>query len=191
VVVFAGRHIPEKGVLAVVPAVARARRDIPGLRGLILGDGPDRARVEEQIEAHSLAGSVEAPGFVDADRVDRAVRDALCLVLPSRREGYGLVVVEAAARATPSIVVAGPDNAATELVDDGVNGYIAASASADDLGAAIVRAYRSGFALRETTAAWFERNSSVLALDRSLGVVSAAYRDGAAASAPTDAGGDA
>ena len=39
------------------------------------------------------------------------------MVLPSRREGYGLVVVEAAARGVPS--VADPDNAATELVQEG------------------------------------------------------------------------
>ena len=52
----------------------------------------------------------------------------MCLVLPSRREGYGLVVVEAAALGTPSVVVRGPDNAATELVEDGKNGFVAPSA---------------------------------------------------------------
>ena len=41
------------------------------------------------------------------------------MVPPSRREGYGLVVVEAAARGVPSVVVADPDNAATELVQEG------------------------------------------------------------------------
>ncbi len=49
----------------------------------------------------------------------------MCMLLTSRREGYGLVVVEAAARATPSVVVAGEDNAATELIEEGVNGTIA------------------------------------------------------------------
>ena len=49
----------------------------------------------------------------------------MCLVLPSRREGYGLVVIEAAAHGTPSVVVADPDNAAVELVTEGVNGFIA------------------------------------------------------------------
>ena len=63
----------------------------------------------------------------------RRVASALCLVLPSRREGYGLVVVEAAAAGTPSVVVADADNAATELVEHGVNGMVAVSAAADDL----------------------------------------------------------
>ena len=60
------------------------------------------------------------------------IRTALCMALPSSREGYGLVVVEAAASATPSVVVAGEDNAATELVDEGENGFVAASASAEE-----------------------------------------------------------
>ena len=50
------------------------------------------------------------------------MRRALCLLLTSRREGYGLVVVEAASHGTPSVVVAGEDNAATELIEEGVNG---------------------------------------------------------------------
>jgi glycosyltransferase involved in cell wall biosynthesis len=174
-VVFAGRHIREKRVLAVVPAIARARAEIPELRGLILGDGPDRGRVLEQVGEYALSGSVEVPGFVPEECVDRALRAAACLVLPSRREGYGLVVVEAAARGTPSLVVAGPDNAAVELIEDGVNGLVARSASAEDLGAAIVRSCRAGLPFRESTAAWFERESRNLALETSLRAVVSAY----------------
>jgi glycosyltransferase involved in cell wall biosynthesis len=177
VIVFAGRHIPEKQVLAIVPAVAHARREIPGLRCLIFGDGPDRNRVLTQIGDYRLAGVVEAPGFVPSERIDTALREALCLVLPSRREGYGLVVVEAAARATPSVVVAGPDNAAVELIEEGVNGAVAPSASPEDLGAAIVWAYRGGLPLRAATAAWFDRESAGLALETSLRAVESVYAD--------------
>ena len=46
------------------------------------------------------------------------------MLLSSSREGYGMVVVEASAHATPSIVVAADDNAAVELIEDGVNGVI-------------------------------------------------------------------
>ena len=48
-VVFAGRHIPEKGVLALPPALARARETVPELRAEILGDGPLRAEVERLV----------------------------------------------------------------------------------------------------------------------------------------------
>jgi glycosyltransferase involved in cell wall biosynthesis len=99
----------------------------------------------------------------------------MCLVLPLRREGYGLVVVEASAAGTPSVVVRGPDNAATELVEDGANGVIASSASAEDLAAAIRRVHAAGPAMRASTAAWYERNARRLSLRHSLDTVVAAY----------------
>jgi glycosyltransferase involved in cell wall biosynthesis len=86
-------------------------------------------------------------------------------------------VVEAAAHGTPSVVVRGPDNAATELIEEGINGVVAASASAPDLASAILRVYEAGPALRRSTAAWFARNAELLSLAGSLDQVSAAYRD--------------
>jgi glycosyltransferase involved in cell wall biosynthesis len=186
VVVFAGRHIAEKRPAAVVAAIARARADRPALRARILGDGPEHPAVLAAIARHGLAGVVEAPGFVSTQEVEDALGRALCLVLPSRREGYGLVVVEAAARGTPSVVVASPDNAAVELVQDGVNGFVAASARPDDLARAIVAVAEAGRSLRESTADWFAANAHRLSLDASLQRVLDAYRsagDAAAASA--------
>jgi glycosyltransferase involved in cell wall biosynthesis len=177
-VVFAGRHIPEKRVPAIVPAIAEARRTMPELRALIIGDGPDRAEVLALVMKHGLGGAVQVPGFVPTPAVADALGRALCLVLPSRREGYGLVVIEAAAHGTPSVVVAGPDNAAVELIEESVNGYVAASASAEDLAAAIVRIHAAGPGLRATTAAWFERNARRLSLDGSLELAVDAYARG-------------
>jgi glycosyltransferase involved in cell wall biosynthesis len=175
VAVFAGRHIPEKRAPAVVPAVARARERVEGLRGLILGDGPERPAVLAAIAAHGLDDVVEAPGFVPTEDVETALARALCLVLPSSREGYGLVVVEAAAAGTPSIVVRGEDNAATELVEDGVNGFVAPSAEPEALAEAIVRVHAAGAELRSSTAAWFAANGERLSLGSSLARVAASY----------------
>lgn len=177
VVVFAGRHIPEKRAPAVVPAVLRARERIPELRGIVFGDGPERPAVLEAIEAGGRE-AVTAPGFVDADEIEAALRTALCMLLPSSREGYGMVVVESASQGTPSIVVRGADNAAVELVEDGVNGVIAASAAPADLAAAIERVHAGGDALRASTCAWFARNAERLSLESSLARVAAAYADG-------------
>jgi glycosyltransferase involved in cell wall biosynthesis len=175
VVVFAGRHIPEKRVTAIPLALVQARQTVPWLRAEIYGDGPDRARVLREIEEWGLDGEVEAPGFVDPERVQNAFARALCLLLPSRREGYGLVVVEAAAHRTPSVVVAGDDNAAAELVASGENGFVASSADPDELAAAILRVHEAGPALRESTARWFAENSERLSLEGSLQTVLEAY----------------
>jgi glycosyltransferase involved in cell wall biosynthesis len=176
-VVFAGRHIPEKRVTALVPALALARRTLPELRCEIYGDGPDRAELERLIEVHGLGDAVDVRGRVGGAEVGSALDGALCMVLPSRREGYGLVVVEAAARGTPSVVVRAPDNAATELVEDGENGMIAPSASAEDLAAAILRVHALGEQLRASTAAWFGRNARRLSLDASLETVAESYSE--------------
>jgi glycosyltransferase involved in cell wall biosynthesis len=123
-----------------------------------------------------LGDRVSAPGFVPHERVDAALRGAMCLVLPSRREGYGLVVVEASAAGTPAVVVADPDNAAVELVEEGINGFVAASASPGDLAAAIERVREAGPELRASTAAWYAANARRLSLAESLERVAEAYR---------------
>lgn len=175
VVLFAGRHIPEKRVPALVRAFAAIAAEAPELRCEILGDGPDRPEVLALIAASGLKGRISAPGFVPTERVEAAMATALCLVLPSSREGYGLVVVEAAACGTPSVVVDGPDNAAVELIAPGENGVVSPTASPEDLGAAILAVRAGGPDLRERTAAWYAANAERLSLESSLGTVAAAY----------------
>ena len=131
VVLFAARLIPEKQVTLAVAAMALAAKRIEGLRGEFLGDGPERAALDAAIAEHGLQGVVAARGFTDAEHRRRgdAPRDVHARDLA--REGYGLVVVEAAARGTPSVVVAGEDNAATELIEEGVNGTVAPRSDPD------------------------------------------------------------
>jgi glycosyltransferase involved in cell wall biosynthesis len=183
VVVFAGRHIAEKQVPAILPALVLARERVPELRAAILGDGPERPEVMRLVAELGLGEVVDVPGFVATETVEDTIARALCMLLPSRREGYGLVVIEAAASGTPSIVVAGPDNAAVELVSEGENGFVAASASAEDLAAAILRVRDEGPAVRDRTAAWFAENARRLSLAASLEAALAAYGHALGASA--------
>jgi glycosyltransferase involved in cell wall biosynthesis len=175
VVVFAGRHIPEKNPVAVVHAVAKARETIPELRAEIYGDGPERPKVLAAIAEHGLETVVEAPGFVASEVVEAALGRALALVLPSRREGYGLVVLEALSRGTPVVLLSGEDSAAVEFIEDGINGYVTAE-DTDALAAAIARVRSGGSSLRDSAHAWFAGNAARLSLETSLRGVSAAYR---------------
>jgi glycosyltransferase involved in cell wall biosynthesis len=175
VVLFAARLIPEKRATLAVAAIAEAATRIPGLRGKLLGDGPERGQVQRAIAANSLEGIISAPGFVDAQTLDRHMRRALCVLVTSRREGYGLVVVEAAAKGTPSVVVADEDNAATELIVEGVNGIIARDAEPETIADAIQAVSERGMALRESTARWFNAEGSGLTLSASLDMVLESY----------------
>lgn len=174
-VVFAGRHIPEKRVLAIPAAIAAARRELPDLRCVILGEGPETATLRAEVTAAGLGEAIRVPGRVDGEAVAEAVASASCLLLPSAREGYGLVVVEACVQGTPAVVVSGPENAATELVEPGVNGFVAASTEPDELAKWIVAAVRAGEPLRRSTLAWYVRNRERLSLASSLAAVEAAY----------------
>jgi glycosyltransferase involved in cell wall biosynthesis len=154
--------------------VAQARRSLPELRGLILGDGPERPAVLAEIARLGLEDVVDAPGFVDPGEVDAAFARATCLLLPSAREGYGLVVIEAGAAGAPSVVTAGEDNAAVELVQPGVNGFVVAP----DPGAvaeAIVAAHAGGADLRRGTAAWFDEHAAGLSATASARTVAERY----------------
>jgi glycosyltransferase involved in cell wall biosynthesis len=178
-VLFAGRLIPEKQAPLAVAAIAAAAGRIEGLRGEIMGDGPERDALRAAIAEHRLEDVVQTHGFTDPETLDAAMRAAMCLLLTSRREGYGMVVVEAAARATPSIVVAGEDNAASELIVEGVNGTIVPSAEADAIADAIVRVHAAGLGLRQSTARWYAENEQSLSIEGSLRTVLAGYAAGA------------
>jgi glycosyltransferase involved in cell wall biosynthesis len=174
-VLFAGRLIAEKQAPLGVAAIALAASRIEGLRGEFLGDGPERVALQSSIAEHGLQETVTAPGFADSETLDAEMRNAMCMLLPSRREGYGLVVVEAAARGTPSVVVAGEDNAATELIEEGVNGTVAPRGDAAAVAEAIVRIHSGGVPLRERTATWFGQNAWNLSLESSLRTVLDGY----------------
>jgi glycosyltransferase involved in cell wall biosynthesis len=186
-VLFAARLIPEKQVTLGVAAMALAAQRIAGLRGEFLGDGPERAALDAAIAEHGLQAMISAPGFADAETLDTEMRRALCMLLPSRREGYGMVVVEAAARGTPSVVVAGEDNAATELIVEGVNGVTAPRSEPEALAEAIVRIHDAGLGLRESTARWFAEHAEQLSLESSLRTVLAGYASGDRSDAGPDA----
>lgn len=178
-VVFAGRMIPEKQAPAVVPAVLAARERVPELRAVIFGDGPQLDDVRAAIVAADASEVIRAPGFVSAEEVDATLARACCLLLPSIREGYGAIVVEAAAMSVPSVLVAAPDNAAVEHIEEGVNGFVAPDASAAALADRVVAAWERRAALRSSTSAWFAANARELSMSTSLERVVERYRAGA------------
>lgn len=183
-VVYAGRFIPEKHVELLVEAVAEARRQVPELRARLIGDGPTRPQVIARIQQLGLSDAVSCPGFVTTNEVDDAMSSAVCLVQPSSREGYGMVVIEAAHRGVPIVTVAAPDNAATELVSEGRNGFVVEGAAPNKLASAIMECVQRGTELRRSTGDWFAENEERLSIEASLAVVVKDYESGSQAKHP-------
>jgi len=175
-VVFAGRHIREKHVTAIPAAIDLARKQIPGLRAVIFGDGPERARVIAEVNRLRLEDVVRCPGFVPWHEVDEAFCRAMCLILPSQREGYGSVAIEAIARGTPAIVVHGPDNAATSLIVENVNGFVSPSAEPSMLADQILKIHRAGPELFSRTFGWFREQGERIGIEASMVQIEEVYR---------------
>ncbi len=165
---FAGRHVPDKGVLAVPGALALLREAHPELRAVIAGDGPLHTRAIDETERLGLTGALDVRGFVARDELLRLLAGAACLVVPSRRDGHGMTAVEAIALGTPVVAASTPDSAVTELVAEGVNGAVAASAEPRDLAAAVERVLSGGGALRASTREWWAANRDELSAATSI-----------------------
>jgi glycosyltransferase involved in cell wall biosynthesis len=174
-VVFAGRHIPDKQP-SLVPAVIReARRKDPSIRCLLIGDGPEHGAVASAIREEGLEDAIDLPGFVRESELAEALGNAACLLLPSMREGYGLIVIEAAAFGTPCVTIDSGDNAAKELIEPGVNGFVAADSTPPAVAAAVIEVIRRGRALRESTLRWCHDNWAELSIESSVRRVGEIY----------------
>jgi glycosyltransferase involved in cell wall biosynthesis len=139
-VVFTGRLIAEKRVDLLIDALALLAVEGTKARCRIVGDGPERAALEAQAEARDLGDQVTFAGMLArGDDVLATMKTARVLVLPSFREGFGMVVLEANACGIPVITVRHPGNAAAELIEEEVNGWVV-EPTAGALAAAIQRA---------------------------------------------------
>lgn len=126
-----GRLSPEKGQVGLLRAVARARAAGADLDLRIVGDGPDRSRLEAAIAELGLRERVQLLGPLPADAVFREMGAAHLFVLTSFMEGLPVVLMEAMAAGTP--VLAPRITGIPELVDDGVSGVLFRPADWDEL----------------------------------------------------------
>lgn len=173
-VLYVGRHIPDKRVEVLPAAVAVARESVPDLRLVILGTGPSSATIRAEVERVGGEDWTRFPGFVSETELSELLHGAVCLANPSRREGYGLVVVEANAHGTPVVLVEHEGNASTELIDPGVNGIVSPTTRPDDLARAISDVIDGGDDLRRTSRAWYDTAVETRTIRRTVeGVLSA------------------
>jgi glycosyltransferase involved in cell wall biosynthesis len=134
-VVFLGRLAPAKGVVTLIEALARLRT--PGAQLLLVGDGPERSRLEGVARRLGVAERVHITGFVEHHRVPAVLASGDVLVLPSVYEELGTVLIEAMAVGLP--VIASRVGGIPELIHDGENGLLVPPGDVRPLAAAIDR----------------------------------------------------
>ncbi|MFN7901297.1 MAG: glycosyltransferase family 4 protein [Holosporales bacterium] len=160
IAVAAGRLSHQKAFDILIPALAKAR----GITLLLAGEGEDEAMLRALAEQHGVADRVRFLGW----RSDVANLFAMAdiVLMPSRYEPFGFVMLEAMAQGTPLILtnVKGPDEVAQHLV----NSFTVEPENIDDLAAALrtlrddpaLRA-RLGQAGRDTVRTTYNENTSI------------------------------
>ena len=127
--IFIGRLIGDKAVDIFLEALARVR----GARALIVGTGPEDQALRAQSVRLGMSDRVQFLGA--RSDVPALLHSADALVLPSYREGFGLVAIEARAAGLPVILSDFP--ASREIIEDGVQGIIVPRGDADALAGAL------------------------------------------------------
>lgn len=166
-----GRLISHKRVDEVIRVAGHLRDTGRSASLVVIGDGPERARLERLVAELELDASVEFLGTLDSEEdVWSWLRAAQVFVCPSDREGFGLAVAESLALGTPVVCVDHPRNHSTRLVDDGVTGSVVRPDDPDALADAVAL-WLEADAARADVSASFRRAHGNLDWDASARVL--------------------
>jgi len=128
-----------KGLDRLLEAVALAKRTVPGLSLTVVGRGNDKQRYISRVRAMGLADSVKFVGYVSNEVLRDTYSSACAVVLPAEHdgEGFGMVILEAAACRVPAVATRVGGIPAAVL--DGETGLLVPSGDTASLAAALVR----------------------------------------------------
>jgi glycosyltransferase involved in cell wall biosynthesis len=164
---FVGRLNAQKGVDLLLEALAMSAS---GAALDVVGNGPDRAAIETRAARLGIASRLTFHGERSQEQLAPLYRAATAVVIPSEREGLGLVAVEALLCETP--VIAFRSGGLTDVVTDGETGYLTPPGDVRALSAAM-----DALLARADRGTALGRAGRVTALGRfSPDVVAARYR---------------
>lgn len=124
-VIFAGRLFSHKNVDMLIKSIAALNENRPDIKCLIIGDGSEEKNLEALTQKLNLEKNIKFFGFLENhDDVYALMKSSKVFVLPSTREGFGIVVIEANACGIPVITINHKDNAARDLIEEGKNGFV-------------------------------------------------------------------
>jgi glycosyltransferase involved in cell wall biosynthesis len=172
VVCFVGRFTTQKGLSFLVKAAGRLVETCSQARFWLIGDGPRRGRIEEEIRHAGLSERFLLPGF----RSDIPDILAACdlFVLPSRWECLPIALLEAMASGKPCVVSDVGDNGL--LITDGHSGFVVPPGDVSLL-AGRVATLIGDSQLREQMGARARRDSESYGVETMVRSVTAVYQN--------------
>jgi glycosyltransferase involved in cell wall biosynthesis len=139
-VLSVGSLIPSKGHEVLIRSMASLTTDFPELALEIIGDGPERLRLESLVQQLKIAERVHFLGRQSRQQVAAAVRRCTVFALPSSNEGLGRVYLEAMSAGKPVIGCRGQGIA--EIIRHGSNGFLVGPDNERELGLALAMLLR-------------------------------------------------
>lgn len=129
---------PMKRTHLQVEAFLQAGEQLPGTRLVVAGDATDpyASRVRDLVRRHPLGGRVEILGRVDGETKLRLMREADLILVSSVKEGWGLIVTEAASQGTPALVF--DVDGLRDAVQKGAAGWLCAP-TVQDMASELIR----------------------------------------------------
>jgi glycosyltransferase involved in cell wall biosynthesis len=126
-VLYVGRLVKGKNVDVLIRAMEVVAKQNPDIRCIIVGHGVEKTNLEKLVSKLKLTEHVTIMDpLPEATEVYAYMKRAKVYVLPSIREGFGIVALEALGCGTPVITVDAPANAAKDLIEDDVTGSVVA-----------------------------------------------------------------
>ncbi|MFL5575251.1 MAG: glycosyltransferase family 4 protein [Gemmatimonadaceae bacterium] len=170
-VVQVAQLVGHKDPVTFVRAVAAARRRVPGLHALLVGEGPLRPQVEAAVAEAGVGDVLRLTGYrKDADSLLAAADVA---TLSSQEEGLGTVLLDAMSMGKPTVATAA--GGIPEIVQDDVSGLLAPVHDAERLGEGIARLLTDR-ALAARLAAGARRRAAEFSVERTAERTLAVYR---------------
>jgi glycosyltransferase involved in cell wall biosynthesis len=135
-----GNLIAIKGHASLLRSFARVLKDVPDCSLQIIGDGPEREKLDDLAAKLGIANRVHFYGRCGRDQVAEAMRQCAIFVLPSAYEGLGCVYLEATACAKPAIGCRG--QGIEEVIEHGKSGMLVTPDNEHELTEAILTLLR-------------------------------------------------
>lgn len=129
---YVGTLSPRKGVMDLVAAFARLRQERAAIRLDVVGDGPERSRIESRVRELAVEDAVDFHGYVaERDELFDLYAAADAFVLPSYNEGFPRVLYEAASAGLPIIATA--VGGVPAVLEDGKHALLVSPGDVDGL----------------------------------------------------------
>ncbi|MEM3362609.1 MAG: glycosyltransferase family 4 protein [Candidatus Micrarchaeia archaeon] len=129
-ILYLGRLVQVKGVDILIQAFSKMIAQHPEIRLKIAGEGREIDNLIKLADDLRVKGNIDFLGFIRGEEKIRLLSKALFLVLPSQREGFPVVILEAFASGLP--VIASRVGGISDIIRDGVNGFLVPSGDIEE-----------------------------------------------------------